>query len=97
MKRLFENWREFQKKVDESLDKLEEDVKDVIIDVLKSEGGAADLNVIKKAIKDLDLPDGFDLEDFLKEFKGVGQHKNGDYILFFTKTNGDKKIQIKED
>ena len=40
---------------------------------------------IEDALEDLDLPEGFKLEDFLKALDGVGQHEGGDYILFYTK------------
>lgn len=60
-----------------SKDNIEKTVKDV----LKDEGGASGLDPIKKAVEDLDLPDGFDLKDFLKGLRGVGQHEDGDYIL----------------
>ena len=60
-----------------SKDSIEKTVKDV----LKDEGGASGLDPIKKAVEDLDLPDGFDLKDFLKGLRGVGQHEDGDYIL----------------
>ena len=60
-----------------SKDSIEKTVKDV----LKDEGGASGLDPIKKAVEDLDLPDNFDLKDFLKGLRGVGQHEDGDYIL----------------
>ena len=76
MKLLFENWRGY---LEEEASK--EQIKDVVTDVLKDEGGAAGLDPIKKEVEDLDLPAGFDLKAFLKGVQGVGQHEDGDYIL----------------
>ena len=59
----------------------ENDIEKAVKGVLKDEGGAAGLDPIKKAVEDLDLPDGFNLKDFLKGLRGVGQHEDGDYIL----------------
>lgn len=74
-------------------DDSKNDIEKTVKDVLKDEGGAAGLDPIKKAVEDLDLPDGFDLKDFLKGLKNVGQHEDGDYIL-----GDDKEIHInKED
>ena len=76
MKNLFENWRRY---INE--DASEKEIENAVVDVLKDEGGAAGLDPIKKAVDKLDLPDGFDLKDFLKGLRGVGQHEDGDYIL----------------
>ena len=76
MKNLFENWRRY---INEEAS--EKEIEDAVVDVLKDEGGAAGLDPIKKAVGELDLPDGFDLKDFLKGLRGVGQHEDGDYIL----------------
>jgi hypothetical protein len=86
MKILFENWRKFVNE-EASNSKIE----DTVVDVLKDEGGAAGLKPIKKAVEDLDLPDGFDLKDFLKGLRGVGQHEDGDYIL-----EDGEEIDVKE-
>jgi hypothetical protein len=86
MKLLFENWRKY---VNEDASKKE--IEDAIVDVLKDEGGAAGLKPIKKTVEDLDLPDGFDLKDFLKGLRGVGQHEDGDYIL-----EDGEEIDVKE-
>ena len=67
------------------------EIEDTVIDVLKDEGGAAGLEPIKKAAEDLDLPDGFDLKDFLKGLRDVGQHEDGDYIL-----DDGEEIDVKE-
>ena len=87
MKLLFENWRGY---LEEEASK--EQIKDVVTDVLKDEGGAAGLDPIKKEVEDLDLPAGFDLKAFLKGVQGVGQHEDGDYIL-----GDDKQIHIKKE
>ena len=88
MKNLFENFRKF---VNEEASP--EGIENQIVNVLKDEGGAAGMDPIKKAVEDLDLPEDFDLKDFLKGLKNVGQHEDGDYIL-----GDDKEIHInKED
>ena len=93
MKLLFESWRKF---VNEEASP--EEIEDVVIDVLKDEGGAAGKEPIEDALEDLDLPEGFKLEDFLKALDGVGQHEEEDYILFYTKDDdGNKEILIKRD
>tara|TARA_R100000008_G_C3571441_1_gene162396 strand:- start:77 stop:619 length:543 start_codon:yes stop_codon:yes gene_type:complete len=92
MKLLFENWRKFINEEASS-----EDIEDVVVDVLKDEGGAAGLEPIENALGELDLPEDFDLEEFLKALDGVGQHEEGDYILFYTKDNDNKQILIKRD
>ena len=86
MKNLFENFRKF---VNEET--KDHEIEDTVIDVLKDEGGAAGLEPIKKAAEDLDLPDGFDLKDFLKGLRDVGQHEDGDYIL-----DDGEEIDVKE-
>ena len=86
MKNLFENWRRY---VNEEVSDTE--IEATVVDVLKDEGGAAGLDPIEKAVKDLDLPDGFDLKDFLKGLRGVGQHEDGDYIL-----EDGEEIHVKE-
>ena len=84
MKLLFENWRKF---VNEEASP--EEIEDVVVDVLKDEGGAAGKEPIEDASEDLDLPEGFDLEEFLEGLENVGQHEDGDYIL-----GDDQQIQI---
>ena len=86
MKLLFENWRKYLKE-----EASEEKIEDVVIDVLKDEGGAAGLDPIEKAVDELELPEGFDLKDFLKGLRGVGQHEDGDYIL-----EDGEEIHVKE-
>ena len=74
-------------------DDSKNDIEKTVKDVLKDEGGAAGLDPIKKAAEDLELPEDFDLKDFLKGLENVGQHEDGDYIL-----GDDKEIHInKED
>ena len=84
MKLLFENWRKF---VNEEASP--EEIEGVVVDVLKDEGGAAGKEPIEDALEDLDLPEGFDLEEFLEGLENVGQHEDGDYIL-----GDDQQIQI---
>ena len=66
-----------------------EEIKDAIIDTLKDEGGASGLDPLEKAIEGLDLPEGFDLKDFLDGLGEVGQHRDGDYIL-----DDEEKIKV---
>jgi hypothetical protein len=70
----------------------EDSIEKAVKDVLKDEGGAAGLDPIEKAVEELDLPEGFDLKDFLKGLENVGQHEEGDYIL-----GDDKEIHIKKE
>jgi len=86
MKLILENWRRFIKE-----EASNSEIEDVIVDVLEDEGGAAGLKPIKKAVEDLELPEGFDLQEFIKGMKGVGEHEKGDYIL----EDGDE-ILVKE-
>ena len=86
MKLIFESWRKYLKE-----EASEEKIEDVVVDVLKDEGGAAGLDPIEKAIDELELPEGFDLKDFLKGLRGVGQHEDGDYIL-----EDGEEIHVKE-
>ena len=86
MKLIFESWRKYLKE-----EASEEKIEDVVVDVLKDEGGAAGLDPIEKAVDELELPEGFDLKDFLKGLRGVGQHEDGDYIL-----EDGKEIDVKE-
>tara|TARA_R100001509_G_scaffold159813_1_gene126724 strand:- start:330 stop:1178 length:849 start_codon:yes stop_codon:yes gene_type:complete len=80
------NWgtggKKKKKKTNESIDLLEtvKDAEEAIIDTLEKEGGAAGLDPLEKAIEDIELPDDFDIEDFLEKMKNVEQHKKGDYI-----------------
>lgn len=80
------NWgtggKKKKKKTNESIDLLEtvKDAEEAIIDTLEKEGGAAGLEPLEKAIEDIELPDDFDIEDFLEKMEDVEQHKKGDYI-----------------
>lgn len=58
----------------------EEEAEEEILDTLDKEGGAAGLEPLEKAIEDIELPDDFDIEDFLEKIKDVEQHEEGDYI-----------------
>lgn len=60
-----------------SEDKIEAAIKAT----LEKEGGAAGIDPLKKAVKDLDVDTDFDIEKFLKKMSNVEKHKNGDYIL----------------
>jgi len=76
------NWGTGGKKKNESIN-LSEDLQDAeeeILDTLDAEGGAAGLDPLEDAIKDMDLPDDFDIEQFLEEMEDVIQHEAGDYI-----------------
>jgi hypothetical protein len=50
------------------------------IDLLDDEGGAAGLDPLEDAVKDLDLPEDFDIDEFLEKMEDVIQHEAGDYI-----------------
>jgi hypothetical protein len=83
MKLLMENWKKFlneAKKETASVDEIEE----VIFDVLKKEGGAAGLQPIEDALKELDkdLPEGFDLKAHIEEMpeEKIKFHDEGDVI-----------------
>ena len=76
------NWGTGGKKKNESIN-LSEDLQNAeeeILDTLDAEGGAAGLDPLEDAIKDMDLPDDFDIEQFLEEMEDVIQHEAGDYI-----------------
>jgi len=76
------NWGTGGKKKNESIDLSEglQDAEEEILDTLDAEGGAAGLEPLEKAVEDMDLPDDFDIEDFLKKIEDVEQHEEGDYI-----------------
>lgn len=71
-----------KKKTNESIDLLEaiKDAEEAILDTLEKEGGAAGLDPLEDAVKDLDLPEDFDIDEFLEEMEDVIQHEAGDYI-----------------
>ena len=52
----------------------QEEAEEEILDTLDAEGGAAGLEPLEKALEDMDLPDDFDIEEFLKKMKDVIQH-----------------------
>ena len=58
----------------------QEEAEEEILDTLDAEGGAAGLEPLEKALEDMDLPDDFDIEEFLKKMKDVIQHEAGDYV-----------------
>ena len=76
------NWGTGGKKKNESTDLSEglQDAEEEILDTLDAEGGAAGLDPLEDAVKDMDLPDDFDIEQFLEEMEDVIQHEAGDYI-----------------
>ena len=80
------NWgtggKKKKKKANESIDLLEDlqDAEEAILDTLDDEGGAAGLDPLEDAVEDLDLPEDFDIDEFLDDMKDVIQHEAGDYI-----------------
>jgi len=83
MKLLMENFKNFLNEAKEETASVEE-IEEVILDVLKAEGGAAGLEPIEDALSELDkeMPEGFDLMDHLKKMKDsiVKIHDDGDVI-----------------
>jgi hypothetical protein len=73
----------FRKFISEEKDgKVSEDkIEAAIKATLEKEGGAAGIDPLKKAVKDLNVDTDFDIEKFLKKMSNVEKHKNGDYIL----------------
>ena len=71
-----------KKKANESIDLLEDlqDAEEAILDTLEKEGGAAGLDPLEDAVEDLDLPEDFDIEEFIEEMEYVVQHEAGDYV-----------------
>lgn len=60
------------------------DIKDVVMDILSDEGGAAGLDPIEGALEDLEddddtLPDS-PIEDIISNVPGVKRHVDGDYV-----------------
>ena len=60
----------------------DEEIKKVVIAVLDKEGGASGLDPIKVAVEKLNLPEDFNLEDFLDSLPDdeVKRHEEKDYI-----------------
>jgi len=60
----------------------DEEIKKVVIDILDEEGGASGLDPIKVAVEKLNLPEDFNLEDFLDSLPDdeVKRHEEKDYI-----------------
>ncbi len=77
MKLLFENWRKFVNEEESESEKI----KDKISDKLDDEGGAAGLEPLVKAAKEVD-PDveEDEVKDMLSGMGGVAQHEKGDYV-----------------
>ena len=74
-----------------SEDKIEAAIKAT----LEKEGGAAGIDPLKKAVKDLDVDTDFDIEKFLKKMSNVEKHKNGDYILTPLKEEEEPRDGVK--
>lgn len=78
-----ENWKKFLNEAKEETASVEE-IEKVILDVLKAEGGAAGLQPIEDALKELDkdLPEGFDLKAHIEEMpeEKIKFHDEGDVI-----------------
>jgi len=79
MKALMENYKRFLNEEKEMASDAE--IEEIIIGVLKDEGGAAGLDPIEKALEGK-VADDFDLVAFLKGMKDsmVKRHEDGDYI-----------------
>lgn len=79
MKELMESFKRFLKEEKEMASDAE--IEEIIIGVLKDEGGAAGLDPIEKALEGK-VADDFDLVAFLKGMKDsmVKKHEDGDYI-----------------
>ncbi len=60
----------------------DEEIKKVVIDILDEEGGASGLDPIKVAVEKLNLPEDFNLEEFLDSLPDdeVKRHEEKDYI-----------------
>jgi len=60
----------------------DEEIKKVVIDVLNKEGGASGLEPIKVALEKLNLPEDFNLKEFLDSLPDdeVKRHGEKDYI-----------------
>ena len=97
-----ENWKKFLNEAKEETASVEE-IEEVIFDVLKKEGGAAGLQPIEDALKELDkdLPEGFDLKAHIEEMpeEKIKFHDEGDVIEMGGLTerdqdrDGDKRDQ----
>ena len=78
-----ENFKKFLNEAKEETASVEE-IEEVIFDVLKKEGGAAGLQPIEDALKELDkdLPEGFDLKAHIEEMpeEKIKFHDDGDVI-----------------
>tara|TARA_R110002012_G_scaffold316348_1_gene531223 strand:- start:2149 stop:3222 length:1074 start_codon:yes stop_codon:yes gene_type:complete len=80
------NWgtggKKKKKKANESIDLLEDlqDAEEEILATLEKEGGAAGLDPLEGAVEGLDLPEDFDIDEFLEKMEDVIKHEAGDYI-----------------
>jgi len=94
MKLLMENWKRYLNEAKEEKASVEE-IEKVIFDVLKAEGGAAGLQPIEDALKELDkdLPEGFDLKAHIEEMpeEKIKFHDEGDVIEMGGLEEAEKK------
>mgnify|MGYP003628349987 CR=1 FL=1 len=91
MKTLMENFESFLSEEKETASDSE--IKKIVIDILKKEGGAAGLDPIEKALKGK-VADDFNLVAFLSKMPNVEKHEKGDYIL---KTGLNEETEIIEE
>ena len=81
---------------EEKDEKVSEDkIEAAIKATLEKEGGAAGVDPLKKAVKDLNVDTDFDIEKFLKKMSNVEKHKNGDYILTPLKEEEEPRDGVK--
>ena len=95
-----ENFKKFLNEAKEETASVEE-IEEVIFDVLKKEGGAAGLQPIEDALKELDkdLPEGFDLKAHIEEMpeEKIKFHDEGDVIEMTGLEEGELEEGAKPD
>jgi hypothetical protein len=57
-----------------------DEIESALVSTLASEGGAADISVLRSAVNDLDVPENFDLESFLTNSGEIDKLPDGDYV-----------------
>ena len=96
MKSLFESFRKFA--LNEEQD---QDIKDAVEDKLREEGGAAGIDPLLDAAKEVSQEmTKEELEEFLGELENIGRHLEGDFILDDTDEEVDGKpgvIHVKKE
>jgi len=96
MKSLFESFRKFA--LNEEQD---QDIKDAVEDKLREEGGAAGIDPLLDAAKEVSQEmTKEELEEFLGELENIGRHVRGDFILDDTDEEVDGKpgvIHVKKE